>query len=229
MSNAELTSQRTMGFAASLVAGADVINVRLCQFGVIPSALVLALRDRLKVSGVDAAVVPAKVVELQPFRDGADQSLVDHTMRQGIPVLFSDRAPVPELIQSELPVPAPRRFVHDVIDGRKAAVVAGQEFDVLAFHRTAASVGSGSAGHGLSAATHAEAAGVGGIKRLSSPAVTTPRYVRLAYRLAAINTRFGRVGTHSRDLPVGRSVSRPRQFALRGGFPLPEFYQVARP
>jgi hypothetical protein len=42
---------------------------------------VLAFRDRLKVSGIDASPVAAEMVDVQPVRNGSDEQFVSHPVR----------------------------------------------------------------------------------------------------------------------------------------------------
>ena len=55
--------------------------------GLRPSASpnVLAVSNRLKVIGVDAAAITAEVVKFKPFRNGANEYLVEGAMRHSTP------------------------------------------------------------------------------------------------------------------------------------------------
>ena len=88
--------------------GMTAFAMGLCGVAVDAPRQVFSVCDRFKVGWVDARAVPAKVVKMQPVRDGANQEFVCEPMRPHIPTLAgyaeltvsvrSGRKPLPALI-----------------------------------------------------------------------------------------------------------------------------------
>lgn len=206
-----MTSDIRLAEHPSGVEPSDVLGIGASQPCANTSAYILGLGHRFQVVRVHATRISTQVIERHSIRDRASLLPIEQSVRPD-PLSVDVRHPIPVMVERELPIPTSGRVINDVVHGRQAPMVAGQELDELAKDHTLLSAGSAGARNGVTATAHAQTARVRGSQRRPFSGMTIAQAARFAARCfgvlsrtPAINTRFVTVGMHSGDL-LGRSI-----------------------
>ena len=135
--NTKLSAKIDLGDTALGVASPDFGYLFGCQFGSAPTPEILSVGDGLQMVRVHATSIPAQVVEIQSIRDRISSELpfIKNPMGGFVAMVLGVYSAVP-LDQRSLPIPTSGLFVHNIFEGRGAAMVANHVADKLASNIT---------------------------------------------------------------------------------------------